>query len=472
MRACGPHHRRDDFGGTEPGGRLPGHSASSACSTLLEPVVTTAPGQASSFEGLAQLATEPGPTALDILLVHGMCTHDAGWADAAIGQVAAMLGADAPPTVERLAVPHSSAEVFGADLATPQWSVRIAAIIWSPIVAPTKIGLCLDTATDADSCRPHRGTAAPPMPSSAARSGFPSGFPSGYPSGFSPAFQAGLPPRFMPAAPAAAAPGWPGASSAAGTADSLRKRLIDDCMADAVIYLGRARDPINDQMQKALVTAARHFEARRGAATSVSRPLVMITQGLGGKLAFDALLRMQQDYSLSHVGDHLAGRTAQVYLAANQLPFLKLGDAALDEASAGIDGPAGRRRLARLIEAAGSARRTPAPKSPKSPKARIAGMPAPWYEPDPVEAFIHRQAAQRGAARQAPQVVAINDPPDLMAYGTRPERRGDSPIIDVTIEIEPAALGIVVPPDPAYLNYLRDPRVRALIRCGYGQPRC
>ena len=439
-----------------------------ACTTFGEPLVSTRPGEASSFEGLAQLAIDDGPTALDILLVHGMCTHDAGWAESAIEQVATLLGANRQPVITRLPVPQSSAEVFGADLATPQWEARVAAIVWSPVVAPTKAELCGDTRSRSPACRRDAGD----------RSAW----------------------AITPASHA------------------LKDKLIDDCMADAVIYLGRARDPINDQMQKALVTAARHFEARRGNATAVTRPLVIITQSLGGKLAFDALLRMQQDYSLSHVGNRLAERTTRVYLAANQLPFLDLGDATLGEetSEAGTTaGPASRRQLMWLFEAA-EARSAAAPRpmpggqpargshgtaprratagpadtaAPASPAAavgrtrpaspiRIAGMPGPLYAADPVEQFIRSQASQprlvQSHGRPLPplQVVAFNDPHDLMAYGVSPVRRAESEIIDVTLEIEPAALGIVVPPDPAHLNYLRDARVRELILCGYRQASC
>lgn len=431
--------------------------ASAACTTFGEPVVSAPPGETTAFEGLAQLASDDGPTAVDILLVHGMCTHDAGWAEAAIEQVATMLGGAGRPDVERLAVPQSSADVFGSDLATPNWQARVAAIVWSPIVASTKAELCEDTTSRSPACRRDAG--------------------------FSPAL-------------AGHAPGLAGAS-----AHPLKDRLIDDCMADAVIYLGRARDQINDQMQQALVTAARHFEARRGHDTAVARPLVVITQGLGGKLAFDALLRMQQDFSLSHVGNRLADRATRIYLAANQLPFLDLGDATFQPSGAaasppGTVGPANRRHLMRLFDAAEAASapsiRTASPeRSSREPRAasrspgaatlnpiRVAGMPSASYAPDPIDQFIRSHATQR---RQGPspgrplpplQVVAFNDPHDLMAYGVNPARRADSAIIDVSLELEPAALGIVVPPDPAHLNYLRDARVRELILCGFRQAHC
>lgn len=435
--------------------------STAACTTFVDPVVTARSGESTAFEGLAQLAAGDEATAIDLLLVHGMCTHDEGWADAAIGQVATMLGADAAPVVDRLAVSHSSADVFGADVATPAWQARIAAIVWSPIVASTKAELCQDTTSKAPACRRDAERLAPQ---------------------------------------------WFSQASAAGP---IRDSLVDDCMADAVIYLGRARDQINDQMQKALVTAARHFEARRGNDTGVTRPLVVITQSLGAKLAFDALLRMQQDYSLSHVGDRLAERTTRIYLAANQLPFLQLGDATVadDGADSEAAGPAQRRHLMRLLESAEAAspsagvtkRAALRPTATQSRgiaqagasaqasasartglSTRIAGMPEPFYAPDPVDQFIRLQAAHRPAAavtvqgRSLPalQVVAFNDPHDVMAYAANPSRRTGSDIIDVTLELEPAALGIVVAPDPAHLNYLRDARVRQLILCGHGQPAC
>lgn len=414
-----------------------------ACTTFVDPVVTARSGESTSFEGLAQLAARDEATAIDLLLVHGMCTHDEGWAEAAIGQVATLLGAESAPTVDRLPVLHSSAAVFGADLVTPQWQARIAAIVWSPIVASTKAELCQNTTSQAPACRREAERLAPQ---------------------------------------------WFSQASAAGP---VKDSLVDDCMADAVIYLGRARDQINDQMQKALVTAARHFEARRGNETGVTRPLVVITQSLGAKLAFDALLRMQQDYSLSHVGNRLAERTTRIYLAANQLPFLQLGDASVvdDGADREASGPAQRRHLMRLLDNADTAPpparaqgrpvTRPAPVQTR-PAARIAGMPEPFYAPDPVEQFIRRHAQYRpapahlshGRPLPALQVVAFNDPHDVMAYATSPSRRTRSDIIDVTLELEPAALGLVIAPDPAHLNYLRDPRVRQLILCGHGQATC
>ena len=444
---------------------------SAGCTTLAEPVVSAPAGTPARFEGLTGLAVTPEPTAVDILLVHGMCSHDASWANSAIAEVATMLGATSPPAIQRLPVAHSAAEVFGADLSTPQWSVRVAAILWSPLLAPTKARLSEEISRESDS-------AERPTPRQPAR--------------FTP----------LAAAPWSQGPAYSDAATSKFVpVSALRSQLIDDCLADAVIYLGRARDQINDEMQQSLLTAARHFEARRGAETAVARPLVLITQNLGSKLAFDALLRMRQDYSLSHVGDHLAERARQSYLVADQLPFLALGDATLDVDSGGLRGPAERRRLARLVAAAGAdggtggrvgtnttatrgkpAVASPRPRAPRAgaatsaPGQSIVGMPDPWYEQDPVAAFLRTRASEqangRGPTVPPPQVVAINDPYDLMAYrrpASQPEQR---PLIEVSLELEPVNPGIVRPLDPVHLNYLRDARVRSLILCGYGLPTC
>jgi hypothetical protein len=90
----------------------------------------------------------------------------------------------------------------------------------------------------------------------------------------------------------------------------LKDQIMDDCLSDAVIYQGKARDEISAQVQKAIVQASAtsggniRVEDILSASSAVPTaiPLVFITDSLGSKVTFDAIWKLTTERSTAAAG--------------------------------------------------------------------------------------------------------------------------------------------------------------------------
>lgn len=104
------------------------------------------PAQADgAFPGLVDFVASAPGRSVDVLLVHGMCTHDVRWVDETVAQLSSALRAQtqAAPT------PHAAAPVEGIQIvertiALRQGELRIKALVWSPLTTPLKHQLDYD----------------------------------------------------------------------------------------------------------------------------------------------------------------------------------------------------------------------------------------------------------------------------------------------------------------------------------------
>jgi hypothetical protein len=354
------------------------------------PVFESRPAGQTDFPGIAQLAASAPGQGMDVLLVHGMCTHDARWAQASIASLSRMLGGPDAPAALPEAVPGTQTTLYRAALPTAHGLVNASALVWSPVIAPLKAQLCHDQTDPSDTCR----ALAPDTP--------------------------------------------PFPFERAHLNRALKDRLLDDCLADALIYQGRSREAISAQIQLALLAASTPGGAalaRPGllrAASTASRPIVFIAESLGSKVAFDAIYRLQTsaDSAERSAGTRLFDRFAQVFMAANQLPLLALADQDLGGAS----------------------------------KARSA----PDYPVDPLAALLsHRQARSLAADARPLRVIAFTDPNDLLSY-TLSRSTGTQPfdVVDVIVSNERTLFGIFERPDTAHTGYLANAAVTRLMACG------
>jgi hypothetical protein len=234
-----------------------------------------------TFPGLIDLAAQATPQAADVLLVHGICTHDASWADEVVPQLARALR-DATTTsnaapARSAAATAAAVEIVPAIVDTPAGRLRFDALIWSPLTNDLKRQLCYDQSNKSALC-----SGAPPYPYTRAR----------------------LNARF-------------------------KDGLIDDCLPDALIYQGVARDTMQLRMRDAVL------QVLSGARADI--PLVVVSHSMGSKILFDTLLRMTQEPagSLAAVTARQAvQRLRFLVMAANQIPLLSLADQPLSAAAA------------------------------------------------------------------------------------------------------------------------------------------
>lgn len=241
----------------------------SGCTTPYSPpvVVKGSPG----FQGIVDQLDPSAP--LDVVLVHGMCTHDESWAYEAMDEILKAIDINIKPSKEAALTAQSTAmqkiQVIQREADTASGKLRFTALVWSKLTEPLKQQLLFDmtgTPSDcwsADDCRPTR----------------------------------------------------------ARLNGDFKDKLLNDCLADALAYEGVSRPVI----RRAIVSVLAQVLAE----SHTSRPLVLVSDSLGSKIVFDALSDMLDGASLAStqaVGRNTASRMGLVFMNANQLPILGLAD--------------------------------------------------------------------------------------------------------------------------------------------------
>ncbi|HEX8611704.1 MAG TPA: hypothetical protein VF800_10495 [Telluria sp.] len=359
-----------------------------ACSTPYRtPVIDATPTTLPTFSGVANLLKPE--RALDVLLVHGICTQDESWARESVAQLVAGLGGDATQVaLSATQVTDTGIVLYRQSLPLAGGSVNINALLWSPLTTPLKAELCYDQSNKSSTC---------------------------------PADQ----------------PAYPYKRAALNRA--IKDKLMDDCLADAVIYQGKAREAISQRMQTAILQAVGGGNGTGaalvpggGEVPPEPLPLVLITDSLGSKITFDALFRLAGSPQQSVAALQVFNRTSLIFMRANQLPLLRLAEMDLDG--------------------------TMAPPGP-------GDFPA-----DPIQALVERSRGQGiGKPTDVPTVVAFTDPNDVLSYTLVKSpfaARATYPIIDVVVSNAPTYLGLLELPNSAHTEYARNGTVQRMIACG------
>ncbi|MYN00888.1 hypothetical protein GTP41_02130 [Pseudoduganella sp. DS3] len=103
------------------------------------------PAQADgAFPGLVDfVATAPGRS-VDVLLVHGMCTHDERWVVDTVLQLSSALRAQAQSASAAPMAVAEGIQLFERTITLRQGELRIKALVWSPLTTPLKHQLDYD----------------------------------------------------------------------------------------------------------------------------------------------------------------------------------------------------------------------------------------------------------------------------------------------------------------------------------------
>jgi hypothetical protein len=213
---------------------------------------------------------------------------------------------------------------------------------------------------------------------------------------------------------------------------------LNDCLADALIYQGKSRDAISQQLQQALLAASTPNGAKLekqsmlSAASTASKPIVFISESLGSKVAFDAIYKLQNsaDDAERLAGARVFDRFAQVFMGANQLPILALADQDIGGGT----------------------------------KARSVSD----YPVDPLGALLGmRKSSPSTMAPRPLQVVAFTDPNDLLSYAlARSTSVMSFDVVDAIVSNDNTLFGFVERPDTAHTAYRKNDVVTKLIACG------
>lgn len=377
----------------------------SACSIMTPvPQFATANGADEHFQGVADLLSSSRP--VDVIFVHGMCTHDETWAGKTFNAFFELMGGRGGVAMDpAVHVAGTGVELYQTTLTVPGGAIRANAIRWSPLTTPLKAQLCYDQTNKSATCPPAEAAKAYPYPRATLNR-------------------------------------------------VLKDTILDDCLSDAMIYQGKARDEISGQLQKAIVqaTATSGGNVRvenilaASAAVPTDVPLVFITDSLGSKVAFDAMWRLTTGSATAAAGQRTFDRTSQIFMRANQLPILALADKNLDGTSA--------------------------------LRTEAIGTLAAGYPEDPIAALMQLRLARatlQGSpglqpTRPLPQVVAFTDPNDLLSFILAPSPSSQSagyPVVDVVLSNDKTYLGTAELPTTAHLGYGTNLKVQRLIACGH-----
>lgn len=238
------------------------------CSTPYRPPQFLEPG--ASFPGLINFVAEAekksGKQEADVLLVHGMCTHDSTWATKTVNTLAAQLAANVLPSTSRSG--GSGIITVPATIDTPRGKLLVKSLIWSPLTTPIKQQLCYDQTDKSPICT--------------------------------------------------------GAQAFPGKRASLNAKakdgLLDDCLPDALIYQGKGGEEMQQRMREAIMGATENADPRT--------PLIVISESLGSKILFDTLLAMikDKDQRAAQAARRDLERMAYLIMAANQIPLLQTAE--------------------------------------------------------------------------------------------------------------------------------------------------
>lgn len=346
-----------------------------ACATPYRPPVVV--HDSTPFPGLAALSAG-GARPVDLILVHGMCTHDAAWVDRNVERIAGAVTAQAPgaalQSARRAAADNAAVELLDSTRRVGAGTVRFHGILWSPLTAPLKRQLAYDNTGDATDCagdavcRPVRGR----------------------------------------------------------LNGVVKDKLLNDCLADVLVYEGNSRDTIRDTMAGIVAQVI-------DADPDSDAPLVVVAESLGSKMLFDALASMLESSQprLQALGRRAARRLALIFMAGNQLPIL-----ALAEQDVVARAMPEQDTLQRFLDL----------------RRRQAGLPG-----------------ERSGDLRRLSVVAVTDPNDLLSYRLLPARyaASDVAVADVLVSNDTTWFGLIENPVTAHLGYLANPDVGAIIACGW-----
>ena len=371
-------------------------AAAAGCSTPYDPPILVHGG--SKFPGIVEFVEpSPGPS-VDVVLVHGMCTHRDEWADATIGNLARAMGASVSASKTERMPERSSFEdihVVHKTVAVAGGTINFSAVMWSPLTTPLKHQLDYDKTgvpTDCSlpgECKPRR----------------------------------------------------------ARLNGSLKDILLDDCLSDAIAYQGRSRIYMRARVVEALSGIVERSASTARAAGVAPGPLVIVSESLGSKLAFDALEEMTSGAGATsrtkQAGNEVLDRLALVFMGANQMPILGLADQ-----DAGDNNSSTAEEISVQGSVGDSLQRLLKIKSERGRSRAGASVATP--------------------AAPAMTLVAYTDPNDLLSYRLQPSRYNipGIAVADVLVSNSSTYLGLIERPDRAHTGYIFNKSVTDLIACG------
>jgi hypothetical protein len=369
--------------------------------TYSSPRLEELPGPRESiapFPGIRTLLSPDVP--LHVIWTHGMCKHNDDWVKDRVHLIAVGIGLSTDPNIGSstpIGIPNPYGRQAYMRMVTfnpPEGRFDITFIVWSPLTEDYKARLDFD------------------------------------------------------AIPKMGAPNDPNLTfpyKRAKLNDALKTGLLNNCLTDAVVYLGPNGDPIRNAMDEGVCLAlGGTFQSRRCefSATDDKSPRLFVTESLGSKFLFDAVVRLanrsdRDPRAAAALASRLESLKA-VYMAANQIPLL-------DQATVGGDG----------IASAAMGDRRRAYRSSLADFLALRRLRRPEIMPESLPQGI--------------PIITFVDPNDLLTYRLLPDTLGEAGdrTINLIVSNDWTYLGYVERPDNAHCGYSWNPYVVGMIVNGY-----
>ncbi|MGI8895285.1 MAG: hypothetical protein ACR2HE_06500 [Casimicrobiaceae bacterium] len=395
-------------------------SLSTACALPYRPYQVGVGSSGTALGIKSTLNSHKGSQEVDVFLVHGMCTHGRDWVASANNHLAAALGInqrfDEKSIGEPVHVAGGETELYRKVLDVDGGKKVVShAIVWSPVTIDEKKTLCYDRDDDRDAPAASYCTGEYTSPYVRARLN-----------------------------------------------RDLQNSLMNDCLADAIVYVGPKKERIQAQMQEVIEYAAAdraksksRADLRAHAATEQT-PLFVITESLGSKIFFDSLLLMVcEGHEASAAAAGTVGRTAQIFMGANQVPILSLAAPLVTS----LQGPRCRAETAAFGVQLGRAR--PAAEDPLNELFRRFGARQ--------KSFTESIDSDKARLPTRAEVVVFDDPNDLLSWPLKYSQHETGITyrsVDVIVSNAFTWFGYAEHPLHAHTDYRVNPDVRRIIACG------
>jgi hypothetical protein len=259
-----------------------GAIGSAACTTpYRSPVLRPS---TAGFAGIDS-AFGPGDGAapeVDVLLVHGMGTHDQSWVQSDVSVLVRALGFSWDGNLPPPQTLENGASLYGVNLQQGPRALRVAAVLWSPITSPAKATLCYDVNEVTPLCS---NKAAFDTDKRARANGY------------------------------------------------LKSQIMDELLSDVAFYLnedgGRLiREAVQDAVLRSLSVEGMTLSQVRAGATPTAKanvPLFIVSESLGSKIVVDALQAFESSERTAVFAQQTRANVRALFLLANQIPILNLG---------------------------------------------------------------------------------------------------------------------------------------------------
>lgn len=351
-----------------------------ACSKPYRPAVFEPPNR--DFSGIDPTLSASG--AASLIMIHGMCHHTPAWFQGSLVRLSDRLGADRAGSWSFLmSDPETRVMALKANVVRGDERLRVYGILYAETTRPLKVAhLCRDVREENAVCESDQAEYS---------------------------------------------------HTRASVNNAVKNSLLNDCLADAVIYLGPTGEKIRDGVGRALEAVYRDMEGDTALATG---PVMYLSESLGSKVLGDALVCSTPAIA-GRIYPQLA-RTSHLFLGANQIPLLNLGHR----------GPGCPAVLARRD------------RTPLGLRLRDGGVHG-------LAELIKRAQSVRSEYVAEPAiVVAFTDPNDLLSYTVASDDFGGLPVVNVIVSNDWTWFGAFENPTTAHAGYRANDDVTDILRCG------